>query len=245
MDDPQVFDFRRMFLGDLPLVFLLEVAFRTLVMYVFAFGLVRLLSRRAVGQISLVELLLVIGLGSAVGDPMFYPDVPLLHGMTVTAVVIGVNRGMIHLMTRHEALEVMVEGQPVRILSDGVLDLEAMRHAGIAEDEVFAALRVRGLLHLGQARAVYLEESGQFSLFRAEVERAGLGVEPPPETEPRSDLREGVRVQVAAEYACRMCGRVQRFEEGDAFPVCECDGVEWAAAVRSPSTEGARRPGVD
>jgi uncharacterized membrane protein YcaP (DUF421 family) len=91
--DIQPFDLQRMFLGDLPWWFTAEVIVRTIIMYAYSLLLVRLVSRRAVGQLSLIEFLLVIALGSAVGDPMFYHDVPLLHGMAVVTVVVFLHAG--------------------------------------------------------------------------------------------------------------------------------------------------------
>ena len=84
MDEPVVaFDFGRMFLGDEPPLFLLEIVLRTVVIYVYTLVLIRWIGSRSIGQLSLVEFLLVIALGSAVGDAMFYPDVPLIHCMIV------------------------------------------------------------------------------------------------------------------------------------------------------------------
>lgn len=82
----RVFDLQRMLIGDLPWTFTFEVIVRTVIMYVYTLLMIRLLTKRAVGQLSLVEFLLVIALGSAVGDPMFYHDVPLLHGIAVITV---------------------------------------------------------------------------------------------------------------------------------------------------------------
>lgn len=111
----ELFDLRRMLLGDLPWTFTFEIAVRTAVMYGYAFLLVRLSGTRTVGQLSLIELVLVIALGSAVGDPMFYPEVPLLHGLVVVTVVIGLNLTLNEVTGRSERVERLVEGRnPLR-----------------------------------------------------------------------------------------------------------------------------------
>ena len=83
----QPFDLQRMFFGMQPPLFYLEIAVRTLVIYAWGLLLLRWLGSRTIGQLSTVEFLLVIALGSAVGDPMFYPDVPVFYGMAVITVV--------------------------------------------------------------------------------------------------------------------------------------------------------------
>lgn len=54
--------------------------------------LLRWLGSRTIGQLSTIEFLLVIALGSAVGDAMFYPDVPLIHALLVVMVVVVANK---------------------------------------------------------------------------------------------------------------------------------------------------------
>lgn len=75
----EAIDWHSMIIGDEPPTFLLEIIIRTVIIYAHTLALLRWLGSRAIGQLSTVEFLLVIALGSAVGDAMFYPDVPLLH----------------------------------------------------------------------------------------------------------------------------------------------------------------------
>src|SRR5215207_7709864 len=83
------FDFHRIFLGDAPALFLLEIVFRTLIMYTYTVILLRILGKRGMGQLSMLELAIIIAFGSAVGDPMVGAEMPILHGMTaITAVTI-------------------------------------------------------------------------------------------------------------------------------------------------------------
>lgn len=94
-EEIQVFDWKRIFLGDLEPAFALEVAFRTGFMFAYTIILVRLLGKRGIGQLSPFELVIIIALGSAVGDPMFYPDVPLFHAMVVVTVIVLLQRALV------------------------------------------------------------------------------------------------------------------------------------------------------
>jgi len=69
----KVFDFHRIFVGDTPPLFLLEIVFRTLIMYAYTVALLRVLGKRGMGQLSMLELAIIIAFGSAVGDPMVEP----------------------------------------------------------------------------------------------------------------------------------------------------------------------------
>lgn len=69
------FDLKQILLGSEEWSFLLETVLRTSIMFlIIIFGL-RLLGKRGVKQLSVFELVVIIGLGSAAGDPMFYKDV--------------------------------------------------------------------------------------------------------------------------------------------------------------------------
>jgi hypothetical protein len=72
MQEYQGFDLERMFIGEFSPVLLAEIAVRTVVMYVYALAVVRFIGKRGLGQVTPFEFVIVIALGSATGDPMFY-----------------------------------------------------------------------------------------------------------------------------------------------------------------------------
>ena len=115
MNDPvTAFDFGRMLFGDEPPLFLLEIAVRTVVIYVYTLVLIRWIGSRSIAQLSLVEFLLVIALGFAVGDAMFYPDVPLVHCIVVITVVVLLDKALSYLVARNPRLEDVIEGKAWR-----------------------------------------------------------------------------------------------------------------------------------
>ena len=234
MEEIVPFDLQRMFVGDLPWAFTLEIAFRTAVMLVFTYAMVRIVGGRAVRQLSLVEFLLVVGLGSAVGDPMFYPDVPLLHGMIVVTVAVGLHRGLGQMLSHSDRIEEFVEGVPHRVLLEGHLDHAGMARVRLANDELFADLRQSGVGQLGEVRVAYAEANGNLSVFRydaAEV-RPGLSIEPPPELTPLPNEDEPRR---AGLYACRHCGRTRDLPDGAGVIRCVCEESRWVPALVPPA----------
>lgn len=65
-------DWSALFLGTEDWSFLTEVALRTFIMFLIIIIGLRFMGKRGVKQLSVVELVVIIGLGSAAGDPMFY-----------------------------------------------------------------------------------------------------------------------------------------------------------------------------
>lgn len=196
-----------------------------------------MLTKQSVGQLSVPELLLVIGLGSSVGDPMFYAEVPLLHGMLVVAVVVSLLRGFNALMERSELASDLIEGEPKQIVADGVLDLDTMKSVDMDRDRLFEQLRLKGIEHLGEVRVAYLETSGQLSVFRhigAKV-RPGLPIVPPPTIEERGTSA----AEDPGRYACRECGHRIVVGGSNRIGECEiCNSDHWVRIGRASGASG-------
>jgi uncharacterized membrane protein YcaP (DUF421 family) len=159
------FDFSRMFFGDLPWTFLLEVLLRTAIMYLYALLIVRVLGKRGMGQLAPFDFVIIIALGSAVGDPMFYPRVPVLHAMMAITAVVLFTRALVHVTEKRGKVEQFVSAAPTRMVVDGRLDSERMHQETISREELFQALRSAGVQQLGQVERAYLEPSGNVSTF--------------------------------------------------------------------------------
>lgn len=217
-----------MFIGDAPWLFLLEIAFRTLVMYGWLLLLLRIVGRRGLAQLSIVEFAIVIALGSAVGDAPFYPDVPLLHAMLVVAVVVGLQWSVAQLINRSEQVETFMEGRPTLVVEGGLVNLEGLKAVSLSTEELFERLRLAGVAQLGEVRFAFVEQGGNLSLFRfgADERRLGLPIVPPEDLmRPESpfDARLGARP-----HACATCGNVEPARPDS--PCVRCAERRWVAA---------------
>lgn len=235
MDQPVIpFDLARMFLGDEPPLFLLEILFRTLLIYLYTMGLIRWIGGRGVAQLSMVEFLLVIALGSAVGDAAFYPDVPLLHAMLVITVVVLINKVLDWLILHFDTAKRTIDGVPVAIVSDGKLLREGMSQRNIGSAEVISSLRQNGVRNLGEVEHAFMEGDGVLSIFRYDRPRPGLPIVPPAEVEPPPPLTDPA---VAPEgcACCLRCGAISVAVQVLPNGQCPaCGGRDWTAPVTLP-----------
>ncbi len=236
MKDPYSFDLKRIFFGDLPLLFLAEIVFRTCVIYVYTLLLVRVLGKRGLGQLSPFDFVIVIALGSAAGDPMFYQEVPLIHAMLVVTVVVLLQRG-ISWLTEHSLLaEKFIDSQPRRLVYRGVVNHHAMRAEQLDAEELFAGLRVEGVRQLGEVQLAYIEPSGKFSVMREPEPKPGrplLARTDPDFPEPH---HAGEPAPRAGRYACDDCGLTLALEQGAPFPrYCgNCGSNRWLGVSQGP-----------
>lgn len=222
----KVFDWGRMLLNDLPAIFLLEVVFRTAVMFLFLLISLRFTGKRGVKQLSIFEIVIIIAMGSAAGDPMFYEDVGILPAIIVFAVVISSYRLVTWLTGRSKWVEQMLEGTSDLLIEHGVFALKYKNKEDIAQDEFFSELRLKSIEHLGQVKYAFLEPSGNISVFffaDADV-RPGLPLNPLLfDKKSKLVIKNGV-------YACVNCGFTQPLSPGPAVcTVCRKD--EWVEAI--------------
>jgi len=242
MQDPsaiQPFDLYRIFIGDLPWTFTLEIVFRTVIVYLYTLLLVRWLSQRAVGQLSLIEFLLVIALGSAVGDPMFYPDVPLLHALTVITAVVLINRGIDRLLSRSARFERFIEGVPIQLVKDGLIDHRALEKLLLNRDELFQNLRIAGVENVGAVRQAYMEQNGQLSVFcfAHGEEHNGLLINPPWDVAIPTWFAEAEQLATTMWLGCVRCGNTRSFAAETRLPACDqCGYGTWTDRVHLTHT---------
>jgi uncharacterized membrane protein YcaP (DUF421 family) len=171
-------DLQQMLIGDFSWLVIFEIVIRTVLMYLFTLGLLRLLGKRGVGHLSPFELVIIVALGSAVGDPMIYPEVPLIHGLVVLVVVVALQRLLEELTRRGGAVEALLESTPTLLIHEGEIDEDALERENLSEAELFTALREQGVQHLGQVKLAYLEPSGRVTVFKATMARPGRSVLP-------------------------------------------------------------------
>jgi uncharacterized membrane protein YcaP (DUF421 family) len=234
MDDSfKAFDFHRIFLGDAPLLFLLEIVFRTLIMYTYTVFLLRILGKRGMGQLSMLELAIIISFGSAVGDPMVGAEIPIIHGMVAVTFVTIFQIVLERFINRNRKVEAIMEGSPNLVVSDGIINWNCMKQDNISKEDLFRALRGKDVEHLGQVKKAFFETSGAVSVFFQSPRhvRPGLAVLPDEMVDEEMIIKAGETVAEADVYCCMDCGQTHKIGHNEMVGKCEqCEGERWVAA---------------
>ncbi len=211
--------------GEESLEFIVEVVLRTSIMFVFILIALRSSGKRGVKQLSVFELVIIIGMGSAAGDPMFYKQVGIVPAIFVFTVVIGLYRLVTWLSVRFTKFEHLIEGKPLYLVREGKFAIADFNKEDLSQDEFFAELRNHNIEHLGQVRNALMETSGAISiLFYADNEvKPGLPLYP--------DLydRRSEKIGKAGLYACAHCGHTQKLSKPGTC--ANCKNKEWVLAM--------------
>jgi len=222
----EIFEWNRLLFNELPEVFLLEVIFRSTVMFIILLLTLKLAGKRGVKQLSIFETVIVIALGSAAGDPMFYEDVGIVPAAIVFLVIIVLYRTVTWLTGKSKKFEEFIEGKTVCLINNGKFSVTSFRKETLAQDEFFSELRVKSIEHLGQIKHAFIEPSGEISVFFYDDKEVGYGLP----ILPALFNKKSKVISVDGIYACSFCGHTEEQKTGTA--TCKvCKKEEWVEAI--------------
>jgi len=216
-------------MNDHPWEFLPEVVLRSVIMFVIILITLRASGKRGIKQLSIFELVLIIGLGSAAGDPMFYDDVGILPALIVFIIVISLYLAITKLTDKATWAERILEGKPLYIIKNGQIIMKAFEESGLSQDELFAQLRVLNVEHLGQVKTVLIETSGEISvLFYADEDvLPGLPIYPEPLSGKTASITHEGR------FACSKCGGITTLTQSKSCNCADCECTEWVKPMQT------------
>jgi uncharacterized membrane protein YcaP (DUF421 family) len=221
-------ELEKILIGDEDFSFLLEVVLRTVIMFVAVITAISILGKRGVKQLSVFELVIIISMGSAAGDPMFYKDVGLLTAFVVFAVIIIIYKVVMRLLNKSEKFEKAVEGEPVYLIREGRFCYKAFEREALAVDEFFAELRNNNISQLGQIKAAIMETNGNISVFYYEDKDVLHGLPILPDGYKQCSTV----IEKAANHSCRYCGHTEYIEPGANFPCSTCNRDVWVPSTK-------------
>lgn len=230
MDD-YTFDLVRIFFGELNPLFYLEIVLRTTILFSYAIFAFRVTPQRNIGELSPLHIVVIIALGSAVGDPMFYPDVPIVHGILVITLVVIMSYAVGQFNRYSEEVEKFVQGRPIRLIKNGLLENNGLRRTNTTREDVFMALRQSGFKTLGQIKRAYIETNGKISIVpfeQADVIVRSVPVIPPHDIGNFERYHRDDQIPVNDYYGCYHCGRTEYLDVNNTFGACpRCEHDDW------------------
>ena len=143
---------------------LLVVCFGTSTIYLFLIVLIRFVGRRTLTELTPIDLLVVMLLGSSVETAMVHGSSALSAGFVSAAVLILLNRLLTMAMLKHPRLKNIVSGGPTVLVNNGRIIEENLKRAGLTESDVLQALRGRECGDPADVRLAVLEPDGEVNV---------------------------------------------------------------------------------
>ena len=141
-----------------------EFVLRGVVVYLFLLVFLRLTGKRQTGQYAPFDLVLLLILSNAVQNSMNAGDNSLVGGLVSAATLIGCHVVLAQLTFRYAWMERLIDGSPQVLVQQGQVNTDLMRKELLSTDELEAALRASGCLHLHEVERATIETNGQITV---------------------------------------------------------------------------------
>jgi len=180
--------FHDMFALGLPVA---EKILRSIIVYVFLIGGLRLAGKREMAQLNPFDLVVLLMLSNTVQNAIIGEDNSITGGMIGAATLLIVNHVLVRYLYNHQTLERLVEGDPDVLIDNGVIQVKALERELITVSALEAAAHKEGFGSLDDVDRAILEPGGGICF---------IGKRPTPETARHDELvvrLEQIQAQLA------------------------------------------------
>jgi uncharacterized membrane protein YcaP (DUF421 family) len=146
--------------SDLPSVIL-----RTAIVYVCLVLGFRFLGKREAGQLSTLDLVVLLVIANAVQNAMVGQNTSLIAGLIAAGVILVLDLLLHRAADRWVSVRNFLDGEPTLLVDHGTILYDNLRREGISDRELQVALRQNQLLSAEEALYVFLETNGQISVI--------------------------------------------------------------------------------
>ena len=141
-----------------------EILIRTAVVYLVIFAGLRLMGKREMGQMTVLDLVAILLVANAVQNAMVGPDVSLVGGVIAGLTLLGINASLSALRLRGGLWGRLLEGTPTVLVEDGEFIPPHLRKEGLERSEVEMAMREHGIASVRDVKLAVLETDGSISI---------------------------------------------------------------------------------
>lgn len=144
---------------------LLSVIIRTAIIAVLVFLIIKWLGGKGIGQLSPFGLLIVVGLGSAIGDPMVYNEISIPQAMVAVIIVVIFFKVIDHLTLKSKKFKESIEPKPILLVNYGEINKDGLKKAKMDMEEFEIEMRLAGIETVGEIKFSRLEPNGKISFI--------------------------------------------------------------------------------
>ena len=138
---------------------------RTAVVYVLVLVLLRAAGKRELGQMSPVDLVVILVIANAVQNAMTGGDNSLIGGVIAATTLVTMNVAFSRVAHRIPYVAHLFESEPTQLVKDGKLVKRNLDRENVDMDELMMAAREHGIEDLAGVESAYLERDGSISII--------------------------------------------------------------------------------
>lgn len=157
----------------------LSSGLRTLFVYLFILLLFRLMGKREVGELSILDLVVSIMIGDIAVLVLEENDKPFLKTIFPMFVLAMVQIILAFFSLKSVKFRYLMDGRPQVIINQGKIDEKVMRRQRYNFNDLLTQLREQGISDLNEVQFAILESSGKLSVIKNSQGKKSKGLETP------------------------------------------------------------------
>ncbi len=162
---------------------MLIFALRAIGMYFLALIMIRLLGKRALGELGPFDFVVMTGVGHTVVSVALDKSLPFYEGIIILLTLALLEYLMGYLALKNQTLSHLITGKAVVLIDNGQIIKENMAKEKFNADDLMQELRKQGIREIEEVDRGILESCGGFSVILKEedepVTRRDLGIHSP------------------------------------------------------------------
>ncbi len=177
----------------------LNVIFRTIIIYLSVLLVMRLMGKREVGQLSTFDLVVAIMIAEVAVFPLDDLSMPLYIALIPVFILVGMEILISYLCLHSRFIRGIIEGSPSVLIAGGKLMEREMRRQRYNMNDLLGQLREQNIFNIADVEYAILETSGALSVIskpsKRPVNPGDLGLSPPEETIPTPIIIDGELIE--------------------------------------------------
>ena len=142
-----------------------DLMLRAVSVYVFIIVAIRLFGKKELAQLSVIDLVFILLISNAVQNAMVGSDTSLQGGLVAAGALFVANFILKKLIYRFKPFEKLIEGEPITLIYNGLVQKKNLQQAGFTMQELEAAVREHGIDGIGKVDLAMLEVDGNISVL--------------------------------------------------------------------------------
>ena len=143
----------------------LIIGFRTILLYFIVLFVFRLMGKREVGELSLLDFAVYVLIAEVASLAIDNLDQPLLLHIVPIVLLFIIQYLNALFILKNKKMRDAIDGDPTIIIRDGVIVEAEMRKQRYNLDDLFQQLREQGISSVQNVAYAFLEQSGKLSVF--------------------------------------------------------------------------------
>ncbi len=142
-----------------------NLIFKTIFMYFFVIFVYRLMGKKEVGELSIVDLIVSILIAELIALSIENDKGGILMSVIPILVLVFVQMLISYITMKNDKIRNLIDGKPTVIIKNGKVNFTEMSKLRYSLDDLLTQLRLQGVKSIDKVKYAILENNGNLSVF--------------------------------------------------------------------------------